>query len=401
MIALRLRDYKSYSRHTTLPLRRLTVLLGKNNSGKTAAARLPMLLLAAASRHNITASPPIPLRVQGITFASSVLELMHRQIPHGTFGLGYSYADESGVPIDVDFTVQLLHGLNARASAFISHFQASSLPEGVSWSRRDSSTDRIEYGPGTTTFDGIYPVYVESEMRAIADRLRCQAEESFAKLLHLVSIRAPILAIYENRPPEEPTDNGGAEVPYLLNENPQLLNLIAEWYSHELGIEDLQLEVEAAAFRLMAGSLRGPSHNLARAGQGVQQVLPIVTYLQALASGHIQQKLLVIEEPELHLHPSAHGALGSLMVSALESCPDSQLIVETHSENLVLRLRYEVARRRLSPDDVNILWFDQTEDSTQVHEILIRNDGSVTDWPSGVFAEDLAEIRAIAQAARR
>lgn len=401
MSALRVRDYKSYSRATSLPLRRLTVLLGKNNSGKTAAARLPMLLLAAASRRSSASSPPIPLRIQGMTFASTALELVYRQAPHGTFDLGYSYTDHHGQHTDIDFTVQIVQGLKVGPSAFISQFRASCLPEEATWTKQQSPSGKIEYGPGIAGFDGIYPIFNDPEMRARTDVLRSEAEASFTELLHLTSIRAPLLSVYENRPSEAPIDNSGAEVPYLLNEDPHLLRLVASWYARELGLEDLQLEVEAAAFRLTAGSVRGPSHNLARAGQGVQQVLPIVVYLQALASGNMRQKLLVIEEPELHLHPSAHGALASLMASTLESCPDSQLIVETHSENLVLRLRYEIAKGRISPDDVNILWFDQWGDSTRVDEILIRNDGSVTDWPSGVFAEDLAEIRAIAQVGRQ
>lgn len=66
----------------------------------------------------------------------------------------------------------------------------------------------------------------------------------------------------------------------------------------------------------------------------------------------------------------------------------------------MLRLRYHVAKGHLRTDDVNLLWFEQRAGATEVHEILIKEDGSVTDWPSGVFAEDLEEVRAIARLGR-
>jgi predicted ATPase len=134
----------------------------------------------------------------------------------------------------------------------------------------------------------------------------------------------------------------------------------------------------------------------------LQQILPVASYLIALQTGMIDQRMLVIEEPELHLHPAVHGAVATLATSALAAHSDAQIIVESHSENFVLRLRSMVANGLLDPADVNIVWCAQdSTGSSSLHEILINQDGSVTDWPSGVFSEDLEEVRSIARAARQ
>jgi predicted ATPase len=109
---------------------------------------------------------------------------------------------------------------------------------------------------------------------------------------------------------------------------------------------------------------------------------------------------LVVEEPELHLHPAVHGALADLMVDAVVDAEQTQVIAETHSENLLLRLRRHVANGKLNPNDVGLLWFEHTGAGTRIRPIDVASDGSVSDWPKGVFSEDLGEVRAIAQANR-
>lgn len=174
---------------------------------------------------------------------------------------------------------------------------------------------------------------------------------------------------------------------------------MSDWYVKELGLPGIDVDAAGSGFRLVTRSRHYDGPNLARVGQGIQQVLPVATYLLGLAHNYIQHKLLIIEEPELHLHPSAHGGLSDMAIAAAAASPSVQLIMETHSENLLLRLRRRVADGTLAPADVNFLWFEQTHQQySEVIEIEVREDGSVTHWPKGVFAEDLAEVRAIAQA---
>jgi hypothetical protein len=295
----------------------------------------------------------------------------------------------------------LQQSLEEEAPAFVSRFKATPKLAEIAWRRDASLPDKIVYDADITGFEGLLPRYNDSPADQVAVMaLRMEAEATLNQLIHLTSIRAPLLGVYENRPPGNYLRPTGDEAPYLLNESPRLLEAVSDWYATNLDVKGLSVQAEAAAFRMTVGSSRS-DHNLARAGQGIQQVLPVVTYLKAMVADVIDAGTMVVEEPELHLHPSAHGALADLAVDAVKARPTAQVIIETHSENLLLRLRRRVATGELSPDDVNFVWFDQVGGGTQIKEILIRRDGTVTDWPSGVFAEDLDEVRAIARAAPR
>jgi len=175
--------------------------------------------------------------------------------------------------------------------------------------------------------------------------------------------------------------------------------MVSAWYEANLGGVAVDVEREASAFRLILDEAAA-RHNLTQSGQGFQQVLPVVTYLCGQRRAAFRPKLLVVEEPELHLHPAAHAALADLMVDAVVGADRTQVIAETHSENLLLRLRRHVADGKLNPGDVGLLWFEHTEAGTRIRPIDVASDGSVSDWPKGVFSEDLGEVRAIARANR-
>jgi hypothetical protein len=394
---LRVGHYKSYSQEAVIPFRRITVLLGKNNSGKTAMARLPLALLKAASRRN-RKGEPFPLTTRGLSYASTAQELVTGQVPHASFTLGLT-SDTSDLRFHLDFEIQLRQSLVSGVTSFVSRFSAKPFLTEVSWIREASS--RVEYdSPNINGFDGIFPNYIDPKHQSIVDQLRVACERDLSSLLHLGSLRTPVAPVYENRRAEVPEDAQGREAPYLLNQDAELLARASEWYATHLGGPTISIEREAAAFRILLNEARN-THNLTQAGQGYQQVLPVITYLAGVSLRKIDHRILVIEEPELHLHPAAHAPISDLLVDTTLSNPDAQVIVETHSENLLLRLRKHVATGRILPADVSLLWFEHTDHhGTAVHEIPINEDGSVSNWPTGVFSEGLDEIRAIARERR-
>jgi predicted ATPase len=390
--------YKSFPEATVIPLRRITILLGKNNSGKTAIARLPLAFLNAASRRN-RAGDPIPLSARGVRLASAVQEIVTKQTPHASFQLGISLKGYSN-PISINLEVQLRQTLAFGTTSFVSKFESPTLTRVIEWTREARPGSSIKYNDREVdSFDGIYPVYGNSRLQAPIDELRQALEQEFAGLLHLSSIRAPLATVYENRRSDLLEDARGEEVPFLLNQDPDLLSAVSAWYEANLGGVAVDVEREASAFRLILDE-PAARHNLTQSGQGFQQVLPVITYLCGQRQAAFRHKLLVVEEPELHLHPAVHGALADLMVDAVVDAEQTQVIAETHSENLLLRLRRHVADGKLNPDNMGLLWFEHTEAGTRIRPIDVAPDGSVSDWPKGVFSEDLGEIRAIAQANR-
>ena len=123
---------------------------------------------------------------------------------------------------------------------------------------------------------------------------------------------------------------------------------------------------------------KGPRRNLMDVGFGVSQVLPVLAALFRVDGPPI----FLLQQPELHLHPSAQAALGSLFCRTAEEV--RQLIIETHSDYLLDRIRLNVRdrRTRLKPEDVSILYFERDNLDVRIHPIRFDEDGNVRDTPT-------------------
>lgn len=122
---------------------------------------------------------------------------------------------------------------------------------------------------------------------------------------------------------------------------------------------------------------KGPPRNLIDVGYGVSQALPLLTALLR-AEG---PELFLLQQPEVHLHPRAQAALGSLFCDL--AAQGRQLIVETHSDYLVDRITMDVRDKatRLKPEDVSILYFEPGDLSVQIHSIRLDEMGNVLGAP--------------------
>lgn len=97
--------------------------------------------------------------------------------------------------------------------------------------------------------------------------------------------------------------------------------------------------------------LTGARISFDNVGAGLGQILPILRAIFDRPSG----KKLLIEQPELHLHPKAQAEFGSILVDALQKGVINQVIVETHSEALLLRVQKLIREGKLQAQDVAVL----------------------------------------------
>ena len=146
--------------------------------------------------------------------------------------------------------------------------------------------------------------------------------------------------------------------------------------------EPFQLQV-----RKFGGRLKGPWRNLIDVGYGVSQVLPVISELLR----EYAPDMFLLQQPEVHLHPRAQAALGSLFCQVARH--DRQLIVETHSDHLLDRVRMDVRDKKgqLRPDDVSILFFEPGDLDVRIHSLRLDEQGNVLDAPDsyrGFFMEE-------------
>ena len=125
--------------------------------------------------------------------------------------------------------------------------------------------------------------------------------------------------------------------------------------------------------------LKGAKRNLIDVGYGVSQALPLLTELLRRDS----PRMFLLQQPEVHLHPSAQAALGSLFCSI--AGPERQLIVETHSNYILDRVRMDIRDKKtdLKPEDVSILFFEAGELDVTIHSLRLDEQGNVLDAPPG------------------
>ena len=131
--------------------------------------------------------------------------------------------------------------------------------------------------------------------------------------------------------------------------------------------------------RKFTGKRKGPWRNLVDVGYGVSQVLPMITELFRQDA----TPLLLLQQPEVHLHPSAQAALGSLFCQVAAQL--HQLVIETHSDYILDRVRMDVRDGSvpLKPEDVSILFFERREQDVCIHSLGLDKEGNISgDVPS-------------------
>jgi len=120
-------------------------------------------------------------------------------------------------------------------------------------------------------------------------------------------------------------------------------------------------------------------------GSGISYVLPVVLAL-LIAD---KSKTIIIENPELHIHPRGQAEIGKLLALAAQS--GAQVFVETHSDHILNGIRVAIKHDRIENSTVNILFFDkkmtETEQYTKITPIRIDQNGTLSDYPDNFMDE--------------
>lgn len=135
---------------------------------------------------------------------------------------------------------------------------------------------------------------------------------------------------------------------------------------------------------LIKDKITGITNNLLDVGVGTSQLLPII--IESVNSK--ENTTLIIEEPEVHIHPGAQSKLGDLFVQCCKEA-NKQFIIETHSIFLITQLEILVAQGKISAEDIGVYYFKHGEDGVVVKDMKLSPNGQFEEpWPSGFFDVD-------------
>lgn len=267
--------------------------------------------------------------------------------------------------VDESITIDIPRGLNEKGSRL--SFQNTLMS--ALFSRVDPKSSRASAAIYTHLIDIFYrtdpgPVVSVAPIRTRPERTYSQAKQVF-----------------------EPT---GDHIPFVLDrllskgssrsERKQVTSAL-EKFGRESGLFEAvsikKLGSKATApFQVMV-QLAGRPRNMIDVGYGVSQALPVVveTVLEN------PRTTVLMQQPEVHLHPKAQAALGSFFCQMVKAA-DRRLVIESHSDFIVDRVRQEVAAGTIPPDWVRILFFHREGYETTVYPIRLDAEGNVIDAPA-------------------
>ena len=175
------------------------------------------------------------------------------------------------------------------------------------------------------------------------------------------------------------------EVEAAINEIPESLQKLESLFSdiHEIVLFDKRSKTPV-------------SHR--DVGIGISQVLPVLVTCFASTD-----KIIAMEQPEIHLHPALQAELGDVFIEAALGDRKNTLIIETHSEHLILRILRRIRETTegdlspgkipVKPEHVQVVYARPTSKGTILHNIGISEDGEFLEkWPDGFFPERAKEL---------
>lgn len=129
-------------------------------------------------------------------------------------------------------------------------------------------------------------------------------------------------------------------------------------------------------------------------GFGVSQVLPVIVLCYYVPEG----STILLEQPELHLHPSVQSGLADVFIDAAKN-RGIQIIIESHSEYLLRRLQRRIAEEGVPKDDIALYFCDISKGVSKLRELDLDLFGNIINWPDNFFGDEFDEMAAMTKAA--
>lgn len=427
---IKLENFKSW-RELNLDLGRITLLFGTNSSGKSSILKALLLLKQTASvSQQRTTSPNLGGTEQDIADLGSFRDLIFRHQQDQRVGVGLQWdtlmdtnlMEAEGMRFFAGWKTErnrvYLDRLNYQlfAESFspeVRHefsgtdmYQVLTPTKGYSL-ERDYSTLRSERTPMLFYSMHGFFAYPDFEISTLDKKLKISNRQiigeilqSIGRIQYLGPLRSYPRRSYLARPAEEIGSAGERTVEVLIRSDNRevLLKDISHWLA-QLGLvssfEMRPLDAEDRFYepRVQIG---GDDSALIDVGFGVSQVLPVITLLFTAPEG----STILLEQPELHLHPSAQAGLADLFLHVAEK-RNLQLIIESHSEHILARIQRRIAEAEnpvATPEQVKAYFCQMGAEGSILEPVRITRFGEVENWPPNFFGDVSGDVEKMSRA---
>jgi AAA ATPase domain len=406
-------NYRAFVQPIRLEVRPLTLLFGYNSVGKSALLRFLPIVAASSSEQLAPLALDSPA-ARGASFK----DLLSRYGASPTLRLGLQWESDNG-PLSIDVAVrdvperqlQVVEELGIETEAGKIRAIWNANPASVSARTRDYDVTRDSVPIGTlpVAFRGLAPVPRTGTLGE-AQAIVTEASDAFCSLRDRVhwlnSLRAvPLRLARFGVPPTRLAADGANAGDYLAHDSiadgvltQEASAAFARITGHRLAVKQYAVAGEAQYSLVINADSASSAIEVpvVDTGEGMAQLLPVVVLGCLAKLGRLApQSVLAVEHPELHLHPAAHAELAEFFCALVTHTNGPECVIETHSENFLLRVQIAIANGDLPAEKVIVHWVRALEGGSVVDTITFdeaaRPQGA--GWPPGVFAEDLVQTR--------
>jgi len=129
-------------------------------------------------------------------------------------------------------------------------------------------------------------------------------------------------------------------------------------------------------------------------GFGVSQILPVLTLCYYAPEG----STIILEQPEIHLHPSVQAGLADVFIDAIKY-RKVQILIESHSEHLLRRLQRRVAEGAISEENTSLYFVTNPKGRSELQRLELDLFGNISNWPQNFFGDEIGDLVAMTKAA--
>ena len=368
-------NYKAFKEREEIDLRHVTLILGKNSSGKTSILKLfPMF----ANMLSGDIQQPLLLVNDGLSLGSSYRELFHN-MTGSDLAFELEFTDDCSIKAEY-----AVNGDDILLTHYMFRYGDKVFEKGLNddmsgiWGLCD-----LEH------FSKIKPINgcLNAPIEYLAP-IRCQAPPAI------------VFKGFDNTQKVGYDGRGAYDILLAsFRKDKSLFNRVSEWADEHLEGQSLTMSNSAnnsGVFSLMV-KRKGVDVNITGVGQGMSQVLPVLVQAYYAKENSIN----IIEQPALHLHPAAHSEL-SYLFGTMAKERNCKFVIESHSENVLLGFRKMIVDKNcdFTSDDISIYYVDECDDGSYLQRIHIDEKGGLDYWPTGVFSESFEILREINRMAR-
>ena len=398
---LRAQNFKSWQDTGTLQFAPLTGLFGANSSGKTSILQVLLMLKQTVERPSDWNEPLYFGNEESLVNLGNFGTVIHKHKQDLSLDISVSW--KSSTAADINKYIRF-YNLNVETLSPSQGDRDRSEEISFSTNIARGVVNNSYYATDLYRFDvqqpDLFRCYgvrtARNQIMEISSRFEEEFENLFSRILYLGPLREHPRPRYTwaGDHPKGIGQEGEKAISALLSGRIRHLSIdeqILNWLQRLELIDTYDLHPLSDTGRdyefLVKKYKDGPEVRLTDVGFGVSQVLPVLILCYYAPEGSI----LILEQPEAHLHPKVQSELADVLIDVVKN-RNVQIILESHSAHLLHRLQRRIAEEQISADDTAFYFCQINDGTSEIERLKVDEYGNIRNWPQNFFGDDMGDL---------